>query len=71
MTILFRSENPNCEVVELENGEGALVAIQDIAAGEWYSIAPSDSDCDSECECEDEEEEEEEEDDDDDDEEDE
>eukprot|EP00605_Chrysophyceae_sp_TOSAG23-4_P002909 GSChrysophyteH1.ASY1.ANO1.3204.1 assembled CDS len=40
---LPRSSCPNCEVGELGDGEGCIAAIRDIPAGEWFSIAPSDS----------------------------
>jgi hypothetical protein len=34
--------DPNCEVVELEDGTSAVVSIRDIAAGEFFSTAESD-----------------------------
>lgn len=40
---LPRSDEPNCEVTELEDGTGALVALEDIHYGEYFTIAPSDS----------------------------
>lgn len=43
---LPRSADPNCEVAELEDGEGCLAALRDIGAGEWLSVAPSDSEGD-------------------------
>ncbi len=43
---LPRSDNPNCEIGELEDGEGCLAALRDIPAGEWLSVAPSDSESD-------------------------
>jgi U3 small nucleolar RNA-associated protein 6 len=53
------STNPNCEVVELEDGTGAIAALRNIQAGEFFCIAESDDDGDD-----DDNEEEEEEDDD-------
>jgi len=53
-TILFREhdmpecelhrskDNPNCEVVELEDGSGAVVSCRPIAAGEFFCIAEDD-----------------------------
>lgn len=38
---LCRSIDPNCEIVELEDGIGAVVAIRDIKAGEFFSVAES------------------------------
>mmetsp|Transcript_12910 Transcript_12910/g.19648 ORF Transcript_12910/g.19648 Transcript_12910/m.19648 type:complete len:462 (-) Transcript_12910:54-1439(-) len=35
------SDDPNCKVVELENGSGAVVSIRDIRSGEFFSIAES------------------------------
>lgn len=35
--------DPSCEVVWLEDGSGALVALRDLEVGAWLSIAPSDS----------------------------
>uniref|UniRef100_A0A7S2PHT5 JmjC domain-containing protein n=1 Tax=Leptocylindrus danicus TaxID=163516 RepID=A0A7S2PHT5_9STRA len=35
------SDDPNCKVVELENGSGAIVSIRDIRSGEFFSIAES------------------------------
>eukprot|EP01052_Picozoa_sp_SAG31_P008246 SAG31_NODE_413_length_15971_cov_7.706842_4_plen_67_part_00 len=35
------SDNPNCDVVQLEDADGgAVVALRDIEKGEWFSIAP-------------------------------
>jgi hypothetical protein len=34
--------DPNCEVVELEDGTSAIVSIRDIAAGEFFCTAESD-----------------------------
>jgi hypothetical protein len=31
--------DPNCEVVELEDGTSAIVSIRDIAAGEFFCTA--------------------------------
>ena len=42
----FRSADANCEVVELKNGSGALIARRNIAVGDWLSVLPSDSDDD-------------------------
>jgi hypothetical protein len=39
---LPRSDKPNCEIVWLENGQGALVARKNINTGDWLTIAPSD-----------------------------
>ena len=39
---LSESADPNCEVVELEDGTGALVALKPLAAGDWLSVAYSD-----------------------------
>lgn len=41
---LPRSVDPNCEVVELEDGNYALVAVKDLKAGEWLTVYPSDDD---------------------------
>ncbi|KAJ1439623.1 hypothetical protein B484DRAFT_174877 [Ochromonadaceae sp. CCMP2298] len=38
---LPRTDDPNCEVCETEDGEGCLVAVKDIAAGDWLSVAES------------------------------
>lgn len=38
----LESRNPNCEVVELEDGSGALIAIHDLSAGDWLTVAYSD-----------------------------
>ena len=55
---LPRSNDPNCEIGELDNGEGYLAALRDIVAGEFLSVAPSDDESDDESdddgECEDE-----------------
>lgn len=40
---LPRSEEPNCEIVWLEDGRGALFALQDLQVGDWLTVAPSDS----------------------------
>jgi hypothetical protein len=41
---LHRSSiNPNCEVVELEDGTHAVVSTRPIAAGEFFSVAESSS----------------------------
>ena len=41
---LPRSNEPNCEVGVLENGQGALIAIRNINEGDFFSIANSSSD---------------------------
>ena len=61
-----RADNPNCEVVEVEDEEGgeggmAVVAIRDIKEGEFFTVADSDDEDDGEDEEEEEEEEEKEE----------
>jgi hypothetical protein len=38
------SEDPNCEVVELDDGSGALVALKELMAGDWLTIGYSDDD---------------------------
>ena len=38
---LHRSEDPNCELVQLESGLGAIVSRRPIAAGEFFCIAES------------------------------
>ena len=38
---LHRSEDPNCELVQLESGLGAIVSRRAIAAGEFFCIAES------------------------------
>jgi hypothetical protein len=43
---LGRSSEPNCDRVELENGQLAIVSSQDIAAGEFFCIAETDEDSD-------------------------
>jgi hypothetical protein len=35
------AENPNCEIVELEDGEGAIVSCRDIRSGEFFCILDS------------------------------
>ena len=45
---LHRSSDPNCEVVELEDGTGAVVSRRRIAAGEFFCVAPSDDESDGE-----------------------
>jgi hypothetical protein len=40
---LPRSDNPNCEIVWLEDGSGALVASKNLQVGDWLTVAPSDS----------------------------
>lgn len=56
-TILFRESempdcelhrtrsNPNCELVQLEDGEGAVISCRDIKAGEFFCILESDDSC--------------------------
>jgi U3 small nucleolar RNA-associated protein 6 len=41
---LHRSRNPNCEVVELEDGTSAVVSSRNIAAGDFFSVPESSSD---------------------------
>jgi len=43
---LPRSTRANCQVVELESGEGALVALCNIKAGDFLAVLPSDSEDD-------------------------
>ena len=38
------STDPNCKVVELEDGSAAVVAVRPIAAGEFFCVPESDSD---------------------------
>jgi hypothetical protein len=40
---LPRSDQPNCEIVELDDGTGAIVAITHLCAGDWVTVAHSDS----------------------------
>ena len=40
---LGRSENPNCQVVELEDGTQAVVAVREIKSGEFLCVADSDA----------------------------
>ena len=40
--LFIESRDPNCEVVELENGSGALLALRDLDAGDWLTVAYSD-----------------------------
>jgi U3 small nucleolar RNA-associated protein 6 len=57
---LHRSKtNPNCEVVELEDGTGALVSCCDIKTGDFFCVLESDDDDSYFCESIEEEEEEE------------
>jgi hypothetical protein len=44
---LPRSEDPNCEIVWLKDGSGALCAVKDLQAGDWLTVAPSDSESES------------------------
>ena len=39
---LFRSSDPNCEIVELDDGSGAIVSIRNIKAGEFFTVLDSD-----------------------------
>lgn len=41
---IHRSQNPNCELVELESGVKAVVSTVTIASGEFFCIAESDDD---------------------------
>lgn len=44
---LHRSKkNPNCELVELEDGCAAIISCRDIQAGEFFCIEESDEDDD-------------------------
>ena len=43
---LMRDADPNCAVAEDEDGAMALVAIKDIACGDWLTVAPTSSDDD-------------------------
>lgn len=43
-------ENPNCEVVELDDGEGAIVSCRDIKAGEFFCVLESDEDSEDDSE---------------------
>ena len=56
---LHRSTDPNCKVVELEDGGGAIVSIRDILSGEFFSIAESSDEEESDDDEEDEDDEEE------------
>jgi hypothetical protein len=40
--LFIESRDPNCEVVELEDGSGALLALRDLDAGDWLTVAHSD-----------------------------
>ena len=42
-----RSAGPNCEVVTLEDGTGAVVSLRSIAEGEFFSVGFSDAEDDS------------------------
>jgi len=44
---LHSSTNPNCEVVELDDGTSALVSMRSIKAGEFFCVAESDSEDDA------------------------
>ena len=52
---LYRSSDPNCEVIELKDGSGAIVSTRDIKAGEFFTITNSDIDSEEEEEEEEEE----------------
>ena len=39
---LHRSDNPNCEIVEIEDGQQAIVSARDIKSGEFFCVANSD-----------------------------
>ena len=43
LIVFFSSEcdSPNCEVVELDDGSGALVALKDLCAGDWLTVGYS------------------------------
>lgn len=51
------STNPNCEVIQLEDGTGAIASLRAIQAGEFFCIAESDDDDDEEADDDEEEEE--------------
>ena len=36
-------ENPNCEIIELDDGEGAIVSCRDIKCGEFFCLLDSDA----------------------------
>jgi U3 small nucleolar RNA-associated protein 6 len=44
---LGRSSEPNCDRLELEDGQLAIVSSRDIAAGEFFCIAETDEESDS------------------------
>lgn len=46
VTVACRSEDANCEVVMIGD-TGALVALKNIRAGDWLTVAPSDDDDDN------------------------
>ena len=39
-------EDPNCEIVELDDGEGAIVSCKDIKSGEFFCVLESDDESD-------------------------
>lgn len=39
---LHRSDNPNCEIVETEEGQMAVVSARNIKSGEFFCVANSD-----------------------------
>ena len=43
---LHRSSDPNCDIIELEDGTGAIIAIRPIKAGEFFTVAESDDELD-------------------------
>jgi len=44
---LYRSANPNCEVVQLEDGTSAVVSIREIASGEFFCVGKSEDEASS------------------------
>lgn len=47
---LPRSDDPTCEIAWLEDGTGALIALKNLRAGDWLTVAPSDDESESEAE---------------------
>lgn len=45
---LHESDNPNCELVELEDGRQAIVSCRAIQSGEFFCVAKSDDEDDNE-----------------------
>lgn len=44
----YRSKDPTCEVSELDDGTGVLIAVKDIHVGDWLTVYPSDEEDDNE-----------------------